>query len=348
MTARTIVCLLAAGVLLGLCSRGDAGLGDLGKAVDIGKKIVDEDKKKDEPSQAGKPDGGGTAAPTGNDDVGTIVFSKAPINVEKPENLTGDFQAGDMIYGLVRIDKSWRDLLGKGDKNAREIQVPIDMLVDGRDTDFQYITIKTPKGIDAKYLVLDIAPDPAKMTAYKDEGYFYAEGVGNRKIGPDQYTYNISTLKPGKHTIRFQVRSYGKIFCRGEFTIQSDDYSGYAKLREKILAEMLNVGGMPKEQMTNVQLQAEMMKLLRNAGWKNIRRLVIVDKDWWNDLAAGGNSAVIGRHIGAAAAAKADDGSYYWCNVTFEQKKQVDGSFAPLELSNTGEKKPIKEENIDK
>lgn len=352
--ARTIVCLLAAGVLLGLCPRGEAGLGDLGKAVDIGKKIVDKDKeKKDEPSQAGKKDagetdGGSAAAPTNRDDVGTIVFSRSPINVEKPENLTTDFKTGDMIYGLIRIDKSWRDLLGKGNKDAKEIQVPIDMLVDGRDVDFQYITIRNEKGIDAKHLVLDIAPDPAKMTAYKDEGYFYAEGVGNRKIGPDQYTYNLSTLKPGKHTIGFQVRSYGKIFCRGEFTIQGDDYKSYEKLRETILAEMLNVGGMPKEQMTNVQLQAEMMKLLQNAGWKNIRRLVIVDKDWWNDRIEGGDTAIIGRHIAAAVAAKADDGSFYWCNVTFEQKKQADGSFAPLELSNTGEKKPIKEENIDK
>lgn len=111
---------------------------------------------------------------------------------------------------------------------------------------------------------------------------------------------------------------------------------------------MRNVGSMPPAWKTDVPLQAEMMKRLSNAGWKNIRRLVIVDKDWWNDLAQGGNSTVIGRYIGAAVAAKADDGSCYWCHVTFEQKKQIDGSFAPLELSHTGEKRPIQEENIDK
>jgi hypothetical protein len=222
------------------------------------------------------------------------------------------------------------------------------MIVDDKTVDFQYITIKNQKAIDSNVLVLDIAPDPAKMTAYKDEGFAYAEGKGNRKIGPDQYTYNLSKLKPGKHAIKFQVRSYGDIFSAGEFTIEGDNYKPYAELREKILKEMLNVGGMPQSQKTDVQLQAEMLKLLRNAGWKNVRKLVIVDKDWWIDRVEGGDSAVKGRHIGAAAVAKAEDGAYFWSNLTFEQQKQVDGSFGPLELSHTGVKRSIKEENIDK
>lgn len=352
MTARTVGCLLGACVLLGLCPCGFAGLGGFGKALDIGKKILNEETKDESsqsaPKDAGKTDGDNAAAPTGKDEAGTVVFSKSPINVENPENLTTEFQVGDSIYGLIRLDKSWRDLLGEGDAGTTKINVPIDMLMDGKDVDFQYITIKNEQGIDGKHLVLDIAPTPEAMTAYKDEGYFYAEGKGNRKIGPDQYTYNLSMLKPGKHTVCFQVRSYGKIYCRGEFTIQGDDYRSYANLREKILAEMLNVGGMPKAQMTDVQLESQMMKLLLNAGWKNIRRLIITDKDWWMDRMAGGDTAIIGRHIAAAVAAKAEDGSYHWCIATFEQKKQVDGSFGPLGLSRTGDKKPIKEENIDK
>jgi hypothetical protein len=278
----------------------------------------------------------------------TTIFSKSPINPVKPDKLATAFKVGDYIYGLIRTEKTWRDLLGNGDEDVKEIQVPIDMIVDGKTIDFQYITIKNEKAIDGKVLVLDIAPDPAKMTAYKDEGFTYAEGKGNRKIGPDQYTYNLAKLNPGKHTIKFQVRSFGDIFSAGEFTIEGDDYKPYAELREKILKEMLNVGGMPQSQKTDVQLQAQMMKLLQNAGWKNIRKLIIVDKDWWIDRVEGGDSAVKGRHIGAAAAAKAEDGTYSWSNVTFEQQKQIDGSFGPLELSHTGVKRPIEEENIDK
>ncbi|MCE5326442.1 MAG: hypothetical protein LLG01_08505 [Planctomycetaceae bacterium] len=280
--------------------------------------------------------------------AGKIVFSAAPIDPAKPENLVTEFKSGDSIYALVQTDKTWRDLLGKGDAEVKEIQVPLDMLVDDKTVDFQYITIKNAPAIDSKLLIVDIAPDPAKMTAYKDEGFAWGEGKGGRKIGPDTYTYNLGQLAAGKHTVKFQVRSFGKVFSAGEFTISGDDYKPYTALREKVLQEMLNVGGMPKSQKTDIQLEATMMKLLQNAGWKNIRRLVIVDKDWWNDLASGGNSAVIGRHIGAAVAAKAEDGTYFWSNVTFQQNKLIDGSFGALELSKTGIKRPIKEENIDK
>ena len=278
---------------------------------------------------------------------GKIVFSKAPINAAKPENLVTSFKAGDYIYALVQTEKNWRDLLGKGDKKAKEVEVPLDMLVDGKDVDFQYITIKKAEAIDGKMLVVDIAPEPAKMTAYKDPNFAWAEGKGNRKIGPDTYTFNLAEMKPGKHTIKFQVRSYGDIFSVGEFTIEGDNYKFYGELREKILKEAFAIAGMPKAQMTDKELESTMQKLLENRGWKNIRKLVIVDKDWWLDRTEGGDSPIKGRHIAAAAVAKGDDGKFYWATVTYEQQKTLSG-WSTLEISNIGEKKPILEENIDK
>ncbi len=277
-----------------------------------------------------------------------VVFSESPIDPAKPEKLATSFKAGSYIYGLIQVEKTWRELLGKGNKEAKEVQVPIDMLVDGENVDFQYITIKKSEAVDSKFLVLEIAPDPAKMTSYKDPGFEYAEGKGRRKIGPDTYTYNLGELKPGKHAIKFQVRSYGDVFSAGEFTIEGDSYKSYVELREKILKEAVAVAGMPKAQKTDKELEATMRKLLDNAGWKNVRKLVIVDKDWWLDRSEGGDSPIVSRHIAAAAAAKADDGTFYWCNVTFQQNKLLDGSFGPLELTDTGIKRPVLEENIDK
>ncbi|MCE5277059.1 MAG: hypothetical protein ABFD92_08250 [Planctomycetaceae bacterium] len=330
--------------------------GQFGDALKIAEKLRKEKqererKEKEKKEQAQPADSGSkTDAPAGARPAlgGKIVFSASPIDPAKPENLVSEFKAGDSIYALVQTDKTWRDLLGKGNEDVKEIQVPLDMIIDGKTVDFQYITIKNAQAIDSKLLVLEIAPDPAKMTSYKDEGFAYGEGKGRRKIGPDQYTYNLGRLSPGKHTIKFQVRSYGDIFSAGEFTIEGDDYKPYAALREKILQEMLNVGGMPKAQKTDAAMEAQMMKLLLNAGWKNIRRLVIVDKDWWLDRHSGGNSAIIGRHIAAAVAAKDADGSFFWSNVTFQQNRLIDGSYGVLEISNTGVKRPIKEENINK
>ncbi|MFH0782387.1 MAG: hypothetical protein V2B20_10620 [Pseudomonadota bacterium] len=105
---------------------------------------------------------------------------------------------------------------------------------------------------------------------------------------------------------------------------------------------------MPAARMTNISLQNEMIAELKNRGWSNVRRLVIVDKDWWNDLVSGGNSPVKSRHIAAVAATKAADGSYYYCRVTFHQQKLASRGFGKLALTRTGEKKPILEVNIDK
>jgi len=311
----------------------------------LGGKVKDTVNKKTSKlkSEQKKPEAEAEAAGAGG-----ILFSASPINPAQPENLSKNFKAGDFIYGLVQIDKTWRDLLGRGDQSAKEIQVPFDMLVDGEKVDFQYITIKKPEALDGKLLVFDVAPESGKMTAYKDPGLSYAEGKGGRKIGPDQYAYNLSSLAPGKHTIRFQIRSYGDVFAAGDFTIEGDDYKGYGALREKLLAEAFQAATMPQAQKVDKGLEATMRKLLENAGWTNIRKLVIIDKDWWLDRAEGGDSPIVSRHMAAAAAAKADDGRYFWCVCTFHQQKRIDGSFGPLELTDVGPKKPILEENIDK
>jgi len=87
--------------------------------------------------------------------------------------------------------------------------------------------------------------------------------------------------------------------------------------------------------------------LLVDAGWIDIRKLVIIDRDWWLSRVAGGDSAVTMRHMAAAVAAKGDDGKFYWSRVTFKQDKTIAG-YAALEIRNTGKKNPIAENNIGK
>ena len=347
---RACLALPLACFLLASSTPAFAQFGKLKKLKDVVKKVDDEiNNKESEQPNAGQPENGQKpGTPGAAAAAAPVVFSESPIDPANPANLATSFQTGAHIYGLVQIKDTWRAALGKGRKDIDKIEVPIDMLVDGQRTDFQYITIKKPEAMDSNYLVLDIAPEPDKMTAYKDPGFFYAEGKGNRKIGPDQYTYNLSELPAGQHTIRFQVRSYGDVLSGGEFTIAGDDYSFYAKLREEVLKQAFAVTTMPEAKKVDKALEETMKKLLVNAGWKDVRRLVIVDKDWWNDLVEGGNSPVKSRHMAAAAAAKADDGSFYYCICTFHQQKLIDGSFGPLELTHTGDRKPILEENIDK
>ena len=110
--------------------------------------------------------------------------------------------------------------------------------------------------------MLDIAPDPEKMTAYKNPDFVFGEGKGNRKIGPIAFTYNLNQLKPGKHTVSFKVKDYGSIHAAGELEIEGQDFSSYGKLLEEIKKQDLEELRMPKAGQTNKQMQETMRGLL--------------------------------------------------------------------------------------
>lgn len=278
-------------------------------------------------------------ATQGNVGPGKIVFSKSPINAASPANLTNQFNAGDNIYGLIQADKTWREIYGGKDRS--ELGVMVGMLVNDSDT-FQYITLKKVEYLNSNQIVLDIAPAPDKMTAYKNPDIEFGEGKGNRKIGPIAFTYELGKLSSGKHTVQFYVKNYGEKPAVGSFEIKGDDYKFYADLHEKVKAAHDSGATMPPAKMTNKSLESEMRKLLDNAGWVDIRRVVIVDKDWW--IVNGGQS----RYLNVAVAGKGDDSQFFWANVQFTQVRLISGGWGPLKLTKTGIKRPISEKNISK
>lgn len=267
---------------------------------------------------------------------GRIVFSKSPIDPAKPANLTTSFKAGDTIYGLIMAGKPFRELL-KG-RGKTELGVMVVMEVGGSET-LQYITLKKPEYIDSDRLVLEIAPDPAMMTAYKNPDIVFGEGKGGRKIGPIAFTHELAQLPAGKHKVAFYVRDYGEKPAFGELEIEGTDFKFYADLHEKVKAGAVAVETLPPAGMVNKELETQMRALLENAGWTNILRLVIVDKDWWVE----GNKS---RYLNVAAAARGADGKCYWCNVQFTQPKLITGEWGKLELTRTGMKRPVEEKNV--
>jgi hypothetical protein len=205
----------------------------------------------------------------------------------------------------------------------------------------QYITLKKAAYIDSAQLVLDIAPAPEKMTAYKNPDIQFGEGKGNRKIGPIAFTYELGQLPAGKHKIQFFIRNYGDKIAAGEIEIEGSDFKFYTELHEKVKAASQALETLPPAGMVNQGLDGQMRKLLQNAGWNNILRVVIVDKEWWLE----GSTS---RYLNVAAAAKGADGKCYWCNLQFTQPKLITGAWGALELTKTGIKRHIAEENINK
>lgn len=276
---------------------------------------------------------------------GTIVFSKQPITPADPQNLTRSFQAGDHVYGLMQPLKTWREIY-KGKIRDNKAELLLMWSIDGEKKVGGYVVVEKPEYIDGKAIVFDIAPALDKMTAYRDPGVVYGDWRGIKK-GACQFTLELSQLKPGKHTFELWVFDYGDKHVVGSFDIEGQDFSAYAKLHEAIKADVAGARTLPAAQKTDKAMEEEMKKLLLNAGWPNVLRLNIVDKDWWIDRVAGGESAVKGRHMDAAAAYKDKDGKCYYRVCQFAQQRLV-GGFASLELTHQGNPVSIPEENVTK
>lgn len=311
-------------------------LNKVGKTVEQATQSVDA-VTKPEPAMVPKVETRSPVSAASASQIGTVVFSKTPINPENPTNLETSFQAGDHIYGLIQLDKAWRELFNsKGD----QVSIMVNFAIDGNET-YQYVYLKKAEYIDSRYFVLDIAPAVDKMTAYKNPDIVYGEGKGNRKIGPIAFTYDLSQLSPGKHSVVVSVLRYGEKQILGAFEIDGSSYKFYADLHEKVKSTNDAFATMPKAGMIDKNLESQMKQLLKNAGWSNILRVVIFDKGWWND----GNRR---RYLNVAAAVKQKDGKCYWSDLQFSQNRLLSGGWSKLELTRTGDKRPITEANVYK
>lgn len=278
-----------------------------------------------------------------NANMGQIVFSLKPIDPANPSGLTTQFAAGDYIYGLIQTTKPWTEIYGG--KSSADVMVNVKL--DGEKIHAQFIKLKTPELMARQYLVFEIAPDPASMTAYDDPNREYGSSTATLRQGPNELTHHLAQLSPGQHTMELDITYFGDVWSAGSFTITGNDFQAYAKLHDQIARGVSASVTLPGAQMSNKTMAAEMQSLLENAGWEDVHRINIVDKDWWTDRVSGGDSAVKSRHIAAAALAKDGDG-YYYKVCTFHQDKLLTGGFGDLYLSHQGDRVPVPVENIDK
>jgi len=275
--------------------------------------------------------------------MGEIIFSRDPINPDNPSNLTTEFNAGDRIYGLIRTTKPWSAIYG----NKDGVDVMVNVELDGEKAHAQFVKLKSPGLLAQQYLIFEVAPDPDKMTAYADPDREYGSSTATMRQGPNELTNLLAQLKPGRHTMAFDVTSFGTVWSAGSFTVSGDDFQSYSRLHDAIAEGVAQAVTLPAARMTNNTLAAGMRSLLENAGWENIHRINIVDKDWWIDRVSGGDSPVKSRHLAAAALARDGDG-YYYKVCTFHQDQLLGGGFGELYLSHQGERVPVPKANIDK
>jgi hypothetical protein len=162
-----------------------------------------------------------------------------------------------------------------------------------------------------------------------------------------ELTQHLSKLSGGKHKMELAVYYYGKDWAVGSFEIQGSDFSDYADLHQKAVQAVSTATILPRAKQKNDGLAGKMRKIVVDAGWPDPYRINIIDKDWWLNRVSGGNSPISSRHVAAAVMAK-DGSGYFYKICSFEQQKLITGAWGPLELSHTGDRVPIREENKDK
>lgn len=321
-------------------------LNKVGKTLDQASEVVDTIK---DPGSVTTPKPTGSSKSTSGtswrDEIpleGKTVFSKSPIDPDNPTNLETSFQSGDYIYGLIQLDKKFIDFfINKYTKDRvfDQLNPMLRMSIDDGNESYQNVYFKNPEDFKKTYIVAEVAPDPVKMTSYKNPDITFGEGKGNLKIGPMRFTSDLSQMAPGTHKVKVCMSVSGADRACGSFEISGNDFKFYEDLHNKIKAESDAHVTMPKPGMIDKEMEGQMKRLLQNAGWSNVLRVVIVDKGWLNDRDKNR------RYLNAVAAAKQKDGKCYWSQLIFSQNNWPGSK---LELIKIGDKRNITEANVYK
>jgi hypothetical protein len=283
------------------------------------------------------------SAVTAADSGGEAIFAKGPIDPSHPPKSTGTFVSGDHIYGLLVAPKPWGQL-------TRDPHLLITLSIDGRKHP-GLVGLRRDQLLAQDTFVLDIAPDPDKMTNYRDQDIVWQEqfdGASKQHMrwGPAYFTALLGELPAGSHTVHIEVKLNAKIIAAGDFVITGKDFGFYRKLHQRVADTALRLTRMPPRGLRDDKLEAQMLGLLKSRGYA-VERLYVADKAWTVQRLGGVDGKVRSRSITAAVASK-DGDAYYYANVSFLQMHQSDGSWGPLQVMRLGERQPILKENIAK
>jgi len=268
---------------------------------------------------------------------GKVVFSTKPIDLANPRDLTISFKSGDFIYAAALMDDKWYKLFDLESPRGKEY-LELKMTVDG-EMDFASLMLRN-EAMDRKALVIDIVPEPARMTAYSDPNLVYQDSYSQHtKGGPMQFTMLLSKLPGGTHKVHLVVYRY-KDLAVGEFTIEGNTFQNYESFHTRLAgAETKNVF-LPKPGMKDRGLEGAMKALVGKSRYEGfqgeILRVVVQDKEW-NIQRHELTGAVMFRYIRAAVAVKGKDGKCRLITLVNFKQEFFGNEFQKLQLDGWGQ-----------
>jgi hypothetical protein len=279
---------------------------------------------------------------------GRIVFSNVPIDLANPGAPVASFKAGDPIYAAVILPSSVKSLCGtRASRNATTELLELKHYIDNNYRDSGSAIVKGALFAEATRFPLDIAPEPARMTAYKDPNLEYKQ-FGDVHYGAMHWARELGTLGSGSHTFRIEVEACSAPAAAGEFKISGTAFAYYTQLVAAIKAEQTKTVGMPAPKRNDPALESAMLKAMKassSAAWKDeIVRIVILDPDWFIERHPV-SGIILFRYIRAQVAVKGSGGCAFYRLTTFKQD-HVGGQFKPVYYDGHGDKVQIPCENL--
>ncbi len=295
--------------------------------------------------------------------AGEIVFSNAPISPDAPSGLKSEFVAGEHIYAVAYLTDAVKNLYQNQTPNSTlqvevfiyENKPPLYSYQQPREEQLTFNNMWISGTVkDNKYLVVDIAPEPAKTTAYGGKEIIYKK-FGNKYEGPVNFAENLGKLAPGEHKLKVVVNCYYAPVASGELTITGDDFSFYTTLANQLNDAAASAGAasteFPKAVVSDPARVNRMITALKNSNdWKNgrfdateiLKTAITYD---WEIRRHEISGAILHRYCIAAMAVMTKSGECAYYKVTF-QEDYAGSKFQPLRYDGAGDKIVLKCENL--
>ena len=283
--------------------------------------------------------------------AGKVIFSSSPIDLKNPVAQTASFKAGDPIYGAVVLSASIKSLCGaNASTNATKEALELNYHVDNTYIDTGFLTARGPFFAEAMVFPLDVAPEPARMTAYRDPNLEYRK-FGQNRDGAMNFSEALGGLAAGAHTFKIEVLACSRPIASGSFRIEGASFAHYAQLVPALRGEETKSVGMSAPKKNDPALSAAMLKAMQASSsdaWKDpIIRIVILDPDWFIERHPI-SGAILFRYIRAEVAVKGRDGKCSFHKLCTFKQDYVGGRFAATRYDGHGDRQALSCENVGK
>ncbi len=283
--------------------------------------------------------------------AGKVVFSSSPVDLKNPAGQTASFKTGDSIYGAVVLSAPIKSLCGSSTSvNATKEALDINYYVDDQYRDTGSLTAKGPYFAQVTVFPLDVAPEPARMTAYKEPNLEYRR-FGQNRDGAMTFSGVLGGLASGAHTFKIEVLACSQPIAEGSFRIEGASFDHYARLVPALQSEETKTVGMSAPKRNDAPLSAAMLKAMQassSEAWKDpIVRIGILDPDWFIERHPI-SGAILFRYIRAEVAVKGQNGKCSFYKLCTFKQDYVGGKFGATRYDGHGDRQAIPCENIGK